>query len=481
MKLTLPTSYDAVVTAIQTLSDDTLSLAFVKTRLLDYEIKLRNESVETSAKVLQTEVKQTTKNLKQINKKWRNFRQSFKQKPYYHHSREFNPSNNQNFKGGQYSKYNTKKCEQCGRKNHEKKNCFYFKKSLQTPEERQRTIQNVQIDGESGSFAFMTGAGTMMDGEINSTNKLQFILDSGATDHLVNQLEMFTTMTELEVALKINIAKNNEAINATKKGTIQVTTNLGVTGILENVLYAPDLPYNLLSVCRIQEAGMCIIFSETGKAMIKKDGKTILTGKSLNNLICVNFIVNKNMCNQLSVEKNTSNTYKLWHERLGHIEKSKFLEIKRNDLLSDSQKLNAINPTNDLCEACIYGKQARLPFSKFKDRTHVTRPLFIIHTDVCGPIKPSTIDDKNYFVTFIDEFTHYTVVYLLNYKSEVFEVFQDFVNKSEVHFNLKIVYLYCDNGNEYLSNEFKAFCVQKGIQYHLTVPYSLYPSTECGS
>ena len=65
--------------------------------------------------------------------------------------------------------------------------------------------------------------------------------------------------------------------------------------------------------------------------MIKKDGKTILTGKSLNNLICVNFIVNKNMCNQLSFEQNTlPNTYKLWHERLGHIGGSKFLEIKRN-------------------------------------------------------------------------------------------------------------------------------------------------------
>ena len=71
---------------------------------------------------------------------------------------------------------------------------------------------------------------------------------------------------------------------------------------------------------------------------------------------------------------------------------------------------------------------------------------------------------------FVDEFTHYCVTYLITYKSDVFKVFQDFVAKSEIHFNLKIAHLYCDNGREYLSNEMKEFCVQKGISYHLTVP-----------
>lgn len=108
-------------------------------------------------------------------------------------------------------------------------------------------------------------------------------------------------------------------------------------------------------------------------------------------------------------KNNDPNDDKLWHERLGHIHGLKFLRMKRNNLHDDNHVLRKINPMNDLCEACVYAKQARLPFSKKRDRSHVNRPLFAVHTDVCGPITPPTIDDKNYFVTFIDEYTHYTV------------------------------------------------------------------------
>lgn len=142
---------------------------------------------------------------------------------------------------------------------------------------------------------------------------------------------------------------------------------------------------------------------------IEKDGKTILSGKSVNNLIYVDFILNINSCNQVNFDINNElNTYKLWHARSGHIRKSKFLEIKQSNLLTDSQKLAKINPTDEICEACVYGKQARLSFSKERNRNHVTRPLYTVHTDVCGPITPSTIHHKNYVVTFLDEFTHYT-------------------------------------------------------------------------
>ena len=100
---------------------------------------------------------------------------------------------------------------------------------------------------------------------------------------------------------------------------------------------------------------------------------------------------------------------------------------------------------------------------KFKNKYYIKRPLFVLHSDVCGPISPATIDGKNYYVLFIDKFTHYCVTYLLTYKSNVFNDFKDFTAKSETHFNLNVVNLYIDNGGEYLSNELREYCVRKGI------------------
>lgn len=453
--LTLPTVYDGVITAIETLSEDNISLAFVKTRLLDQEIKLKTESADTVTKVMHLEKKPTHPARKR----------SFE---------EIKQNQTQNFR---YKRDNRKinkrhlKCHHCGRKGHVKKECYHFKRMMgdnQAP--RTRTLQNIEtqqpfISNKSFGFAFMLGA----QKPIEHVNEVTFLLDSGASDHIINRQDLFIHYSRLIIPLKISVAKNGTYITATKRGTIKVTSDLGVQGFLDNVLYCPDVPYNLISVSKMQQAGFTIIFDKYG-AKIKKDGMVIIQGKCTNNLIALNFKVSINTCYFVSHKNSDKNDYKLWHQRLGHISKNNFLKLKNCDMIDDIKEIDRVVPNDDLCEACINGKQSRLPFNHVKDKSHIKRSLFVVHSDVCGPITPPTVDNKNYFVLFVDQYTHYCVTYLITYKSDVFTVFKDFVAKGEAKFNTKLVHLYCDNGGEYLSTEMKSYCVEKGISYHLTIP-----------
>ncbi|KAG5863875.1 hypothetical protein JTB14_025992 [Gonioctena quinquepunctata] len=60
-----------------------------------------------------------------------------------------------------------------------------------------------------------------------------------------------------------------------------------------------------------------------------------------------------------------------------------------------------------ICEVCQDSKQARRPFKN--DRTRATRPLEIVHTDLVK-VETPTYDKKKYFITCLDDFTHYTQV-----------------------------------------------------------------------
>lgn len=263
--LTLPPSCDGIVTAIETLSEDTINLTFVKTRLLDQETKLRQESEDSSSKVLHVEA--DTKETKFARPSYKN--------------RKFHPSkgrNNNNKKQNNYKSrkyYNNNKgsahpkkrftfmkCDHCGRTNHLKSNCFYYKQQQQ----ESRTLQTVpvQTNQNEPSFAFMVTSVAVHNDSTQQEDTIKFLLDSGATDHIINKQHYFTSFTKLNTPVEISVAKNNTSIKAHIRGRINITTNMGINGSLEDVLFTPDVPYNLLSVRRMQEAGMAILFSPNG-------------------------------------------------------------------------------------------------------------------------------------------------------------------------------------------------------------------------
>lgn len=60
-------------------------------------------------------------------------------------------------------------------------------------------------------------------------------------------------------------------------------------------------------------------------------------------------------------------------------------------MIKDLEQIKNILPNDNLCEPCINGKQARLPFNKIKDKDYLKRPLFNIHSNVAGPITQQLI------------------------------------------------------------------------------------------
>ncbi|GMG18162.1 unnamed protein product [Phytophthora fragariaefolia] len=110
-----------------------------------------------------------------------------------------------------------------------------------------------------------------------------------------------------------------------------------------------------------------------------------------------------------------------------------------------------------------------------KSPNRAKKLLEVIHSDVCGPMETPTFSGKRYFVTFIDEYSHFCVVYLLRYKSEVAAKFAEFVAFAETQTGsrvrtLRVKQLRSDNGGEYKSREMAKFCSERGIVQKFTPP-----------
>ena len=73
------------------------------------------------------------------------------------------------------------------------------------------------------------------------------------------------------------------------------------------------------------------------------------------------------------------------------------------------------------CDYCLFGKQHKVSFQK--NSTQKLEKLELVYSDVCGPMEVDSLGGNKYFVTFIDDASRKTWVYLLHTKSQVFQYF----------------------------------------------------------
>jgi transposase InsO family protein len=90
--------------------------------------------------------------------------------------------------------------------------------------------------------------------------------------------------------------------------------------------------------------------------------------------------------------------------------------------------------------------------------------------DLCGPSRQEGTGKENYFMLIIDDYSRLTWVDFLKEKAEAFEKFKIFkaLIENQTGKRLKAVRSY--RGGEFMSSDFKDFCVKHGIKREYTIP-----------
>lgn len=387
--------------------------------------------------------------------------------------------------GKQRPKARGPKCHHCGKFGHIRQNCNEWIKPSQC-NERVRTKFNTSqketrnklkankaevrrrdsSSSESDCIGLMVNH--MMSASSSSRTK-DWIVDSGATCHMCNDDKLFVKLRSLKQPLEVTLG-DGCAVEATGQGTVvlEMASTSGKMSRckLHEVLYVPDLSYNLLSVSKAVEAGKVVEFSETSCQILDANRKPITVAMRVGNLYYLNCLTDRQ---QAHAADNQSQQTKedVWHRRYGHLGVQNLQKLAKEELVDgfDYNSLQAIN----FCEPCLEGKQHRRKFPTGGGRRS-DEPLGLVHSDLCGKMNAKSLSGGEYFLTFIDDKTHYVWFYILKHKDEVFPRFLEWKALVERSMNQKLKVLRTDNGGEYVSAEFQSYLKKEGVRHELTVP-----------
>ncbi|KAJ9693466.1 hypothetical protein PVL29_012301 [Vitis rotundifolia] len=269
-----------------------------------------------------------------------------------------------------------------------------------------------------------------------------WILNSGASDHISSNKHLFSSITTTSVLPTVTLANDSQTM-AKGIGLAHPLPSLP----LHSVLYAPECPFNLISISKITRTLNCsITFSD--KFLIlhdKSTRKTIGIGRESQGLYHLTSPSSPAAC--ISTDAPL-----LIHSCLGHPSLSKFQKlVPRFSTLSSLA-----------CESCQLGKHTRVSFPK-RLNNQAKSPFELVHTDVWGPCRTASTLGFQYFVTFIDDYSRCTWLFLMKNRAELFSIFQKFYTEIQTQFNVSIRVLRSDNAREYFSTPFTSFMSQHGI------------------
>ena len=110
---------------------------------------------------------------------------------------------------------------------------------------------------------------------------------------------------------------------------------------------------------------------------------------------------------------------------------------------------------------------------KLKNIISTSKPLEILHMDLCGPMITYSLRRKSYTYINVDYFSRFIWTIFLRNKDCTFDEFIKFWKKIKNEKGLEISNIRSDHGKEIENIHFKPFCDEHGISHNFLTPRTL--------
>ncbi|GJZ17062.1 retrovirus-related pol polyprotein from transposon TNT 1-94 [Tanacetum coccineum] len=204
---------------------------------------------------------------------------------------------------------------------------------------------------------------------------------------------------------------------------------------ISNVYYVEGIGHNLFSVGQFCSADLEVVFQKNTCLIHNLEGVDLLSGFRNTNLYIISLDEMLKTSPVCLLSKASKTKSWLWHCRLSHLnfEKSK--------------------------------KSSNQPKSEDTNQ----EKLYLLHMDLCGPMRVASIKGKRYILVIVDDYSSFTWVRFLRTKDEALEAIIKCIKNIQVHLNAIVRNVRIDYGTEFVNQTLHEFYENVGISHQTSV------------
>ncbi|GKA90532.1 retrovirus-related pol polyprotein from transposon TNT 1-94 [Tanacetum coccineum] len=235
---------------------------------------------------------------------------------------------------------------------------------------------------------------------------------------------------------------------------------------ISRVYYVERLGHYLFSAGQFCDLDLEVAFQKHTCFVHNLEGVDLLSGSRGTNLYSLSIrdmMASSPIC---LLSKATKTKSWLWHRRLSHLNFGAINHLARHGLVRGLPRLKF--EKDHLCSACAMGKSKKQSHKPKSEDTNQEK-LYLLHMDLCGPMRVASVNGKKYILVIVDDYSRFTWVKFLASKDEAPDFIIKFLKMIQVRLNATVRNIRTDNGTEFVNQTLRDYYEQVGISHETSV------------